>query len=261
MTIETIPVGDSLIEVDIRGSGRSIVLIPGLGVDVATFDDLASRLNDGGYQTIAVNLRGVSGSAGPLDGLTLHDYAADVAGVIDALGIAPSHVLGAAFGNRIARCAARDFPGHIKTVTLISAGGLVQPDPDVLPVFQGLLQNGLRDMPSDERVQAIKSAFFSPATDAKDVKFPEKIWDGAIPAQMRAAQVTALEEWWGGGDAPMLVVQGLDDRIAPPENGRDLKKNHGDRISLVEVADAGHAILDEKPKTVAEAVISYLSEH
>lgn len=40
---------------------------------------------------------------GPTDGLTLHDFAADVAGVIEGLDLAPAFVLGHTFGNRIAR--------------------------------------------------------------------------------------------------------------------------------------------------------------
>ncbi len=37
-----------------------------------------------------------------LDGITVHDLAADVAGVLEAMDCGPAHLVGHAFGNRIA---------------------------------------------------------------------------------------------------------------------------------------------------------------
>ena len=33
-----------------------------------------------------------------------------------------------------------------------------------------------------------------------------------------------IESWWSGGKGPMLIIQELADVVAPPENGRSLKK-------------------------------------
>jgi pimeloyl-ACP methyl ester carboxylesterase len=65
-----------------------------------------------------------------MTGLTYHDLAADVAGVIDALDIAPAILLGHAFGNRIARTVAADTPEHLRGVILVAAGGKVGPRPE-----------------------------------------------------------------------------------------------------------------------------------
>ncbi|MGA2950682.1 MAG: hypothetical protein ABSD80_00420 [Caulobacteraceae bacterium] len=43
------------------------------------------------------------------------------------------------------------------------------------------------------------------------------------------------------GGKPVLVVQGLDDGIAPPESGRDLEGLYPDRVTLVEIEATGHA--------------------
>jgi pimeloyl-ACP methyl ester carboxylesterase len=58
----------------------------------------------------------------------------------------------------------------------------------------------------------------------------------------------------------MLVVQGLEDGIAPPENGRDLRRLYPDRVKLVELKRAGHAMLPEQPAAIGEAFISWLKE-
>ena len=48
------------------------------------------------------------------------------------------------------------------------------------------------------------------------------IWPEAQRAFQSAASTTPLDGWWDGGGARMLVVQGLDDRVAPPGNGHPL---------------------------------------
>ncbi len=256
MGIEIISVGESRIEVNVQGVGTPVVLIPGMGVDVSMFDDLVSKLNKAGFQTIAINARGVGGSAGPLEGLTLHDFASDVAGVIRILNIAPAHILGAATGNRLARCVAADFPDLIKSVVLLGAGGLLEPDPEAAGALRRMLQPGLSQ---EQRLDCARVALYSPASDIEKLGLPKEPW----PVVLQHAQIyltTPVKEWWDAGRAPMLVIQGLDDRLALPGNGRQLADEHGDRVELVELEEAGHLLLVEKPNAIAETVISYLSK-
>ncbi len=72
--------------------------------------------------------------------------------------------------------------------------------------------------------------------------------------QSAATQGMPLPSWSGGGRAPIMVVQGKQDAVAPPENALLLKEEFGDRITLVEIDGAGHAILPEQPRAVADAV-------
>ena len=125
MRVENISVGPAVLEVVLGGSGDTVILLPYAGGDVAQFDRFAPVLHEAGFQTVAINPRGVSESIGPLEVQSLHDLAADVAGVISALGPATVHVLGASFGTRIARCLAADRPDLVRTVILVGAVGLV----------------------------------------------------------------------------------------------------------------------------------------
>src|ERR1700756_944425 len=118
----TIEVGDATLECALYGSGAPVVLLANAGCSTGYFDHLARALVTGGSQTISINMRGVGGSCGSLDGATLHDLASDVAGVIKAIGCGPAHLVGHAFGNRIARCLAVDQPPLVRTVTLLAAG-------------------------------------------------------------------------------------------------------------------------------------------
>ena len=40
-----------------------------------------------------------------------------------------------------------------------------------------------------------------------------------------------------------------------------MKKTYPDRVTLLEVPDAGHAMLAEQPEFIAEHMISYLTRH
>jgi pimeloyl-ACP methyl ester carboxylesterase len=77
-------------------------------------------------------------------------------------------------------------------------------------------------------------------------------------AHSAASRATPVETWWEAGSAPLLVVQGLEDEIAPPANGRMLVEALGERVSLVELEDAGHALLVEQPQAVAAALADFL---
>src|SRR5260370_41453381 len=74
-----------------------------------------------------MNVRGVRGSRGPVGNATLHDLASDVGGVLEALQCGPVHILGHAFGNRIARCLAADHPAMERSVILVAAGRSIGP--------------------------------------------------------------------------------------------------------------------------------------
>ena len=84
MRVENISVGPAVLEVVLGGSGDTVILLPYAGGDVAQFDRFAPVLHEAGFQTVAINPRGVSESIGPLEVQSLHDLAADVAGVISA---------------------------------------------------------------------------------------------------------------------------------------------------------------------------------
>ncbi|MFW9897477.1 MAG: alpha/beta fold hydrolase, partial [Candidatus Thorarchaeota archaeon] len=128
MGSETFNLGEVQIEAIINGTGEPIILLAAGGQDASWFDNFTPLLNKAGYKTVAINRRGLAGSKGPLEDLTLHDLANDIAGVIHKLGENPVHVLGWAFGNRIARCLAEDHPYLVKTVILLAAGGQIPPE-------------------------------------------------------------------------------------------------------------------------------------
>ncbi len=257
MVLKILPVDGAALSVYLCGRGDAVVLIPSLARGALDFSDLMTVLADAGFLGIAVNPRGVDGSSGELTGISAHDLAGDVAGIIEALGVAPAHIVGHGYGNRIARCLAQDRPALVRTVTLLAAGGLVPAQRRELEALKRLVSDELSD--TDWLSAARISGLFAPTSDP--MVWRGGWWPSVAAGQLAAIRATPREEWWAAGSAPILVIQGLDDKLAVPANGRMLRDALGDRVELIEVPQAGHALLPEKPGAVARAMLAFLKAH
>jgi pimeloyl-ACP methyl ester carboxylesterase len=251
-----ITVGAAKLECFSHGDGPAVVLLPGGSLSVGYLTDLADTLAASGLRAVRVNPRGAGDSTGPMEGLTLHDYATDVAGVIGELGLAPAFVLGHAYGNRIARTVAADRPDLVRGVILVAAGGKV----DSRPEAQKALMTLFTPTASEAEVLDAMRWMVGDPDNAASVweRFKGDRAPGAAAAQMGAAQTTPLDDWWSPpGDAPYLVIQGTNDEAAPVENGHLLKDELGDRVTLIDIAGAGHLQPLEAPGPVAEAIVAF----
>ena len=245
----------------VDGTGPVVLMIPSLGRGASDFDDLGRRLVSAGFTAVRPDPRGIGGSTGPMDGLTLHDLAADAAAVIEALGDQPVIVVGHAFGQRVGRTLAADRPDLVRAMAMIAAGGKASMKPGAQEALMGCFR---LDRPNAERLADIKFAFFAPGNDAAN---DPTVWrDGWYPdaarAQIAATRATPVEGWWNAGSStPLLVIQGLQDTVAPPANGRMMKAELGDRVELLDIDGAGHALLPEQPEKIAAAVIAFARRH
>jgi pimeloyl-ACP methyl ester carboxylesterase len=237
----------------VMGEGPPLVLLPGLGRSSADLDPLAELLVDAGYGVLLPAPRGTDGSSGPLDGLTLHDLAADVAALIERSGLPPATIIGHAFGNRIARTLAADRPDLVAAVVLLSSSGKVQPSPEIAEAIR--LAQAV-DTPPDIRKAAVEAAWFAPGRDVSP--WLEGWSQPVMRAYLAAAAATPVDHWWTAGRADVLILQGLCDVSAPVGNGRLLKSEIGDRATLVELPGIGHAMPVEDPQAIAAAVLDYL---
>jgi len=236
------------------GDGEPVLMLPSLGRGAADFDDLAQRLARAGFHAIHPEPRGIAGSTGDLTGLSMADLAADAAAVIHAVADGPVTIVGHAFGNRVSRMTATEYPHLVDSVVLLCCGGLVHPAPEYAQALRDVFDVELSD---EDHLAAVETAFFAPGGDPS-IWFDG--WHGLVAACQGAATVNQpVEHWWGAGGKDLLVVQPLEDVMAVPENAYRLAEEFGDRVTLVTVADAGHALLPEQPDAVEVAVRSWLT--
>lgn len=246
--------GEAKLRVFVEGNGPAIVLLPGQGRGPRDFDSLARYLVSAGYRVIRPEPRGFGESAGPLDGVTLRDNARDVAVAIEKTSATPAIVAGFAWGNRVARMLAADRPELVRGVVLMAAGGKFPPKPEVLTDLRTLQD---KNLPLKKRADAARRVLYGPKSTitVADMRLDESS-DATIKTQS-LTQPFSIDMWWGGGQAPMLVLQGVHDVIAPPENGRSLKQDYPERVTLVEFEDLGHSAARERPDLVGDAIVSW----
>jgi pimeloyl-ACP methyl ester carboxylesterase len=250
---------DLQLEVLVEGDGPDVVLVPSALRGAADFAQLQTALADAGYRSLAVNPRGAGNSHGPLQDLTLRDVADDIGLVVSRLCRGPAHLVGHALGNTVVRATASYRPEVARTVAVMPCGGHnlgAHPvAPEVLAAFGRCHDPSL---PVADRIDALQIAFFAPGNDAR-------VWiDGWWPdsAGISAALANSdPQEWWQAGDAPILIIQPLNDAMASPETGREAAAALGDRATYVEVPNCGHAILPEQPDAIASHVIQFLQVH
>jgi pimeloyl-ACP methyl ester carboxylesterase len=252
-----VDVGDASIEFQSDGAGDPVVLIPGGGIDASYFGELARRIARAGFLAVAINPRGTGASMGRLEGLTLHTLAADVAAVIEAFASAPVHLVGHGLSNRVARCLAVDRRDLVRSVVLLAGVGLMAPDPEVIKALQAWFRE---DTTEAECLEATKRLVGDPAT-ADHVFRQVKRWPAGAAAQQAANRATPQDDWMEPPEqVPFLVVQGLKDRVAPPEHGYRFREQLGPRVQVADIAGAGHMVFLEQPESVADAVVAFLRQ-
>ncbi len=236
------------------GRGSRIVMLPSLGRGAADFFDIAQRLAAAGYRVLCPEPRGLGSSQGPLANITLHDYARDVARVIEHDGGGPTVVAGHAFGNFVARTTAADYPQLVRAVVLLAA---THTWPLAADLRDSINKCHRMQLPEAERLQHLQHVFFAPGNDAR-------VWLGdwdedVMHAERAATEATPKPEWWTAGTAPVLDVLALNDPLSPPHSVNCYRDEWGaDRVTVIGIPNAAHALLPEQPAAVAEAIFNYM---
>jgi pimeloyl-ACP methyl ester carboxylesterase len=256
----TVDRGDVHIEVIAQGVGRVIVILPSLGRGAEDYDLVAALLARDGFRVLRPQPRGIGASTGPMTGLTLHDFAADIAAVIEHERTGPAVVVGHAYGHFVARTLAADRPDLVRGVVLAAASaGKVPPgvhEPPVTPeVREAIEKAGDLSLPDADRLRYLQLAFFAPGHD------PQVWLTGWHPETEKmenaASRATPVDEWFACGATRVLDLQAENDAVAPRKFAGVLKAALGDRVTVVVIPNAGHALVPEQPEAMANAIAAF----
>ena len=240
------------IEYFVEGDGPLVVLLPSLGRGAEDFADVA-RLLAKTCRVVTPQPRGIGESRGPMSGVTLHDFARDVAAVIENEGGGPALIGGHAFGNFVARTTATDRPDLVAGVALLGATHVWPVPPDIR---ESIMKSSDLSLSDEERLKHLRHAFFAPQSDPR-------VWLGGWYPEVKKAQRIATDatpqaEWWQAGTVPILDVQPENDVMIPPESQSRYRDELGPRVSIVRVPNAAHALLPEQPEAVARALLDFV---
>ena len=249
--------GNVHIEALDQGKGHVIVILPSKGRGANDYDEVARYLAADGYRVIRPEPRGIKGSKAPMDTPTLHDFAADVALVMDKAKTGPSVVVGHAWGSQPARVLAVDRPDLVNGIALaaasigkLPAGSSEKPYGRMVEAIKGA---GNYSLPEAKRIDYLKEAFFAPGNDPR--AWLSGWYDKTHQAQDHARDSTPVDLYWSAGNTvPILDLQGQHDAVVIPNI---LKSMLGDRVEHKTIANAGHAMAPEKPREMADAIAEF----
>lgn len=251
-----------------------MLMIMGLGAQMIHWDDdFCRQLAARGFRVIRFDNRDIGKSSkmtggkrlGPLELLKLRflkipveapyklsDMAKDVVGLMDALGIASAHLVGASMGGMIAQEIAISFPQRVRSLTsIMSTTG----NPKVPPPTREAAAMLMAPPP------ATKEEYFArfaqtwkilrvgsfPEDEALDRSRAERTFErGLNPAgvgrQLRAILASGSRKArLGSVKAPTLVIHGTVDPLVRPEGGKDTAASiPGARLLMVD--GMGHAL-------------------
>ncbi len=115
------------IEIAIRewnGAGQDIVLVHGLASNARTWDLVAQGLSAAGHHVVSIDQRGHGQSDKPDTGYGFEDVTADLAAVIDAMGLEFPIIAGQSWGGNVVVDFAARYPGMLSGLVLVD-GGLI----------------------------------------------------------------------------------------------------------------------------------------
>ncbi|GAC1538471.1 MAG: poly(3-hydroxyalkanoate) depolymerase [Acidimicrobiales bacterium] len=256
-------VDGSLVRVSVRGEGRPMLLVMGIGGNIEMWDPLVAALNDRGVKTIAYDASGTGHSPTRLMPRRMPGLARQAAHLLDTLGYPRADVLGVSFGGAVAQELALRNPHRVRRLILASTmcglGGLPGN-----PLALSLLATPLRYY-SPRFMRASAKVLYGPATGEGDFlqhqinarqARPPSLWGYA--GQLAAITGWSSLPWLHRITAPTLVLSGGADPIVPPTNARILARRIPNS-ELEIVPGAGHLMLLERAEACATTIADFVS--
>jgi pimeloyl-ACP methyl ester carboxylesterase len=239
-------------------NGETIVIWPSsLRGSDTDYDPVAERIALAGYRVLRPQPRGIDGSHGPMDNLTLHTLADDVAAVIRELAGSGGRavVVGHAYGHFVARVTDLDYPELLRGVVIAAAAQRSPSDPKLIAALNNIADGTLS---REERLALLNYAFFAPGNNAT-------AWlDGWYPSlrdvYVNASRMPPKDVWWSVSNAPILDLQAAEDPWRPRNTSQELRDTLGSgKVTVTTIEHASHALFTEQPEQVADAIIAWVN--
>jgi 3-oxoadipate enol-lactonase len=248
--------------VEVRGEGPAVLFIHGYPHDRTLWSHQVEKLE--GCRRIAPDLRGMGQSDAPDLGYSMATYAADLAALLDALGVDEVVLCGLSMGGYIAFEFLRRWRPRVRGLVLLdtraeadSAEGRRARDTAAATAREGGAQ---------AIAESLLLAMLSPETRTSSPELVETVRAmmaatpvagivGALAAMRDRTDSTPLLATLAG--LPTLVMVGEADSLTPPDRARTIAQSiPGAR--LVTVSGAGHLPPLERPVQTTEALQEFL---
>jgi pimeloyl-ACP methyl ester carboxylesterase len=243
-----------------------LVCIHGLTGNAHNFDAVAPHLARS-YHVLSLDVRGRGDSDwGPPETYSYTQYASDLAGVLDTLGVGSASLLGTSMGGIISMIYAAGHPHRVERLALNDIGPELDPagiERIVQYVSTAPLEFRDLDEVADYYVGTypIMAGIPRPSllefcrSTAKQIDSGRWVWkmDPAVRRPPPAGASTRLPDLWGAYckvEAPVLVIRGSESDLLSPATVERMRAVH-DKTRVVEVPGVGHAPFLTEPEALA----------
>jgi pimeloyl-ACP methyl ester carboxylesterase len=235
-----------------RGQGTPLVLIHGYPLDHSIWDPILPLLEDT-FTLIVPDLRGFGASSGVEGSYGMNDYAADLAGLLDHLGIDQAAMVGHSMGGYVAQAFARAYPARVRGLGLVSTQAPADP-PDrkegryktAAEVEEkgvgGVAEGMAPKLSSDPALQGF----------AKDLMGRQSV-PGVAGALKAMAERQDATEVLKGFQMPLVIIHGEADELIPVDRAREVESAVM-QARLFVLPGIGHLPMMQAPEETAEAL-------
>jgi len=246
-----------------RDGAPDLVLLPGITSPAVTADFLAVLFANMGFRVTVPDVRGRGESDRAAAGsYRLVDYAADVAGLVDQLGLRTPVVVGHSMGARIAAAyAVRHAPAEHALLVLVdppTSGPGRGPYPTTREQFLQQLTEAYRGTTADEVRR------FYPKWPERELRLRAEVLascdETAVLETHTGFETEDFFEYWARLTQPVALVRGGDSPVVPLPAVADLRRARPD-IEIVTVPGAGHMVPWDNLEGFLDAVRPYLLAH
>ena len=237
---------------DRRGAGAPLVLLHGYPLYHHLWDQVAPLLEDK-FELILPDLRGFGASTTVDTPYIMDDYASDIAGLLDHLGIQKTAIVGHSMGGYVALAFARLYPDRLIGLGLVSSQAPADPPERKEGRYKSaadVAENGIGSVveamtakfTADPRLQAIARNMMERQQPAAYI--------GALKAMAERADSTSLLSSF---TFPVVIVHGDGDALIPIDRAHEAKAAIA-HAKLVELKGVGHIPMMEAVQETSDAL-------
>ena len=247
--------------VDVAGEGEPIVFVHAFPLDRRMWRHQA-RAFSRTHRVIAIDARGFGESGPAPEVMTMEDYAADIAAVLDELGIGgPVTLCGASMGGYVAFAFYRAYRERLARLILCdtkAAADSEEKRKEREATARRALAEGTEFL-IEGMIPKIVAARADSGVIAEMEKMVRTASPGGVAAALRGmAEREDSTELLSRIEVPTLVICGEEDQISPPEEMREMAAAiPGARFEIV--PGAGHVSPLENAARVNHAMDAFLT--
>jgi 3-oxoadipate enol-lactonase/4-carboxymuconolactone decarboxylase len=254
-----INVGDLTVHVRIDGApgGEPLVMLHSLGTTASVWDAQAEALA-GSFRIIRPDMRGhglTTSTPGPY---SMAQLAADVAGVMDALGIGAAHVAGISIGGMIAQALAAADPSRVKSLMLVDTAMAIPPAESWISRAATVRAEGIALIADAVMARWVTPDFMN-APEAAGLR--AMLLRTPAEGYAAAAEAIATADLTTGTSTltlPTLIVVGDQDAATPVASAQALHAViAGSSLTIID--GGAHIPTVEKPAEITAAIRAFLS--